>query len=322
MLADGFSSWYPFLNAFICGPVIVLLLAFLEFIVFAGNFRKKKFLVVLSIKIGTYFLSILFCILSVFVITRMLKYDISIPQAIRSEEFQNYLWYGDFKVLMAYVFGLVILTNFILQMNRKMGQGVLLGFLTGKFRVPQEEYGFVMFLKLHESEKFIQTLGNLKFLQFFNEVIFDITDSMVFRKGIISSYIDDEILITWNTEHGAQDANAIRTYFEIKEKIDLNKVNYFERYGAVPRFTCSLHHGSIVCGEIGGVKSEVRYHGDAVNTAHRMLNIATFEHSFIVSEYILQLMVLPELYTSRVIGPVDIRGKKNPLLLHAIRELQ
>ena len=230
MLADGFSSWYPFLNTFICAQLIVFILAFFEFVVFAGNFRKKKFLVLLSTKIAAYFITILVCVLSVLVITRMFKFDISIPSVIKSEEFRNFLKYGDFKVSMAYVFGLVILTNFILQMNRKMGQGVLPGFLTGKFRLPQEEYGFIMFLKLQESDNFIQTLGNLKFLQFFNEVIFDITNSIVFRKGIISSYIDDEILITWKTGNGVNDSNAIRTYFEIKEKSFCLIVNSFDIY--------------------------------------------------------------------------------------------
>jgi adenylate cyclase len=321
MLADGFSSWYPYVNTFICAQLIVFILVFFEFIVFTGRVRKKKFLVILLLKIAAYSMTIVFSVLSVLIFTRMLKFDVSIPSVISSDEFQNFLKYGDFKVSMAYAFGLIILTNFVLQMNRKMGQGVLFGFITGKFRIPTEKHGFVMFLKLNASDKIIRSLGNVQFLEFFNEVIFDMTNNFIFRKGIISSYIDDEILITWEVKNGAQDANALRMYFEMNEKIDLLKVNYFEKYGVVPSFAGALHFGKIVTGEIGEVKSEVRHHGDSVNTAHRILGYTTDENSFIVSDPALQQIELPGLYKSRIIGPVQIRGKENSLVLNSIREI-
>lgn len=319
VLVDGFGSWVPFINGAILAPSVVLIFAFFEFGVFNGPIRKRSFHFLLALRISAYFVSITLCVLLVMIISRMFRFDLSFSGVIRSEEFHQYLQYGDFKSLIAYIFGIVLLSNFVIQMDRKMGQGVLKGFLTGRYSLPKETPAFIMFLKLQHAPDYIKALGDQKFLQFFNEVIFDITNSIIFNKGNISSYDDDEILIIWEPGNGLQDAQAVRTYFEVHEDIDLHKIRYFEKYGAVPRFTGSLHYGDVICGEIGKVKSEIRYSGETMNTAHRILELACREGTLVVSEAAYELIQLPPVFEPETLGENEIRGRRDPVTLYRIK---
>ncbi len=318
ILVDGFASWYPFLMAFLIAPSIVLIFAFFEFVVFDGRIRKLPFLVLLIIRISAYLFSILFCVLSIVILIRMLRYGHTFQQEIQSPAFQFYLEEGDFKVLVAYIFGLVILTNFTLQMNRKMGQGVLREFLLGKYHEPRETSVFIMFLKFRNAAFFINKLGDQKFLEFYNEVIYDMTNTIIFNKGIISSYDDDEILILWNEEKGIENAHAIRLFSEIEDELGQHKVRYFEKYGGLPRFEAAVHFGKVVCGEIGRVKSEIRYHGDATNTAHRILELASGDESFLISNPVLERIEVPGLFEYESMGMIQMRGKRDPLEIYRV----
>ena len=319
ILVDGFASWYPFLMAFLIAPSIVLIFAFFEFIAFDGRIRKLPFLVLLIIRVSAYLFSILFCVLSIVILVRMLRYGHTFQEEINSPAFQFYLEEGDFKVLVAYIFGLVILTNFTLQMNRKMGQGVLKGILLGKYHEPRETDVFIMFLKFRNADFFIRELGNRKFLELYNEVIYDITNTIIFNKGVISSYDDDEILIIWTREDGIENAHAVRLLSEIEDELDQYKVRYFEKYGGIPRFDAAVHFGKVVCGEIGKIKSEIRFHGDTINTAHRIFEIASGDGSFLISRSVYELINIPSIYESESIGLIQMRGKKEPLELFRIQ---
>ena len=319
ILVDGFGSWIPFINGAILAPSIVLIFGFFEFVVFSGKVRKKSFHVLLTLRISAYFISITLCVLLVMILSRMFRFDISFQGVLESEEFKYYLNYGDFKALIMYIFVIVLLANFVLQMDRKMGQGVLKGFLTGRFSSPKEINVFILFLKLQHASDYIKVLGDQKFLQFFNEVIFDITNTIIFNKGNISSYDDDEILIIWEPKEGILDAQVMRTYFEIHEDIDLHKIRYFEKYGAVPRFTGAVHYGEVICGEIGEVKSEIRYSGETMNTAHRILELACREETLVISEAALELLRLPVVFESYSLGENELRGRDRPVRLFGVK---
>ena len=318
ILVDGFASWYPFLMAFLIGPSIVLIFAFFEFIVFEGRIRKLPFLLLLALRVGAYLVSILFCVLSIVILIRMLRYGHTLQQEIHSPAFQFYLEEGDFKVLVAYIFGLVILTNFTLQMNRKMGQGVLQEFLLGKYHEPRETSVFIMFLKFRNAAYFINKLGDQKFLEFYNEVIYDMTNTIIFHKGVISAYNDDEILVLWKKEQGIENAHAIRLFTEIEDELEQHKVRYIEKYGGVPGFEAAVHFGKVVCGEIGKVKSEIRYHGDATNTAHRILELASGDESFLVSKPALEQMQVSGLFECESMGMIRMRGKRDPIEIYRV----
>jgi adenylate cyclase len=65
---------------------------------------------------------------------------------------------------------------FILQVNDKFGQGILLSFLHGKYHKPKEEDRIFMFMDLKSSATLAEKLGHIKYSQFIQDCFFDITD--------------------------------------------------------------------------------------------------------------------------------------------------
>ncbi|NND08606.1 MAG: adenylate/guanylate cyclase domain-containing protein [Saprospiraceae bacterium] len=320
MFSDGFSSLYPYINALLVAPAMVLIIAFYEFVVFTGQVRKKGFRVLMVLRILAYTISVVIVVLGVLILTRMIKYDKNFSQIVASEEFRNFLRYGDFKAMISYVFGLVVLINFILQMDRKMGQGVLPGLILGRYRHAKEVQRFIMFLRLQNIDQLIQNLGNEKTLDFINEVLFDITDAIIFHGGVISEYVDGEMVILWTKSEGQKNANCLRAFFEIKEIIRREKINYYEKFNAAPEYIAALHFGTLVRGEVGIVKTEIVYSGDAMNTTSRQLKYAAKSTDLIASAEAMKLLDLPTILSVKKLGSVPMRGKQEEVEIMVIHE--
>lgn len=308
--SDGFASLYPYINAVIIAPVITLLVAFCEFIVFGRRIRKKGFRTVLTLRLVTYITSIIAIILLVVIFTRMVRYDTHFIEIIRSDEFQTYLREGDFKTLIAYVCALVALTIFTMQMSRKMGQGVLLSFILGRYRQPREVDRFLMFVRVLNAKALLEKLGNEGCLRYLNEVLYDVTDTILLRHGVIVEYVNDELLIVWEPDHGQERARCLRTYFDICDVLTREKLHYYEEYGVVPALSAALHRGTVVIGEIGEVKSEIVYSGDPVNTTYRMLGYATESGQLIASSEAIDDLEVPAIFSVSDIGSIRLRGKE------------
>lgn len=320
VFSDGLSSIYPYINGLIIGTSIALLIAFFEFILFGGSFKKLPFYQTFLIRVALYTISIFSIITLVFVVFRMLYYDLNFYAVLKSDEFIDFVFNKDFKVVLAYAFGIVALTNFTLQLNKKMGQGVLLGFIFGFYYHPKEVQRIIMFISIQNAKKIIEKIGRLEYHKFLKEIHYDITNYILYRKGEIYEYVDNELVLIWRRRNGLENANCIRLFFDIKNTIESEKINYYEKYNIVPHILASLHVGTVIRGEIGDIKSEIRYSGDAMNTAARILGQTSKEQELLVSTPLMDLLELPMIYEADNIGTVALKGKQKPLGLHSISE--
>lgn len=320
IFSDGFGSIHPYINTMIIGVIVALTVALFEFLVFTGKIRKRPFYQLFLARILLYAASINATILLVMIFSRMLRYDMSFRSVYKSAEFQAYLREGDFVVGQLFTLGVVILVIFTMQMGRKISPEVLLGFVSGAYAKPRKVKRIVMFLELQDVKTIIAKIGRVAFFQFLNDLIFDITDTILFRKGQIYEYVEDEILLIWNLHKGKEQANCIRVYFDIQDAIEAKKITYFETYGFVPSFHASLHYGSVIIGEIGDIKSELRYHGDVMNTTARILGATTAKHKFLVSAALLQEIELPLIYQQETLGAFLLKGKEKTVEIFSLSE--
>jgi adenylate cyclase len=81
-------------------------------------------------------------------------------------------------------------------LRRIIGPG-LLPLLAGRYRHPQEEERAVLFLDVRDSTPIAEQLGNKRFVQFLDEVIFTATEPIMEAGGEIYKYVGDEIIATW-----------------------------------------------------------------------------------------------------------------------------
>ena len=216
---------------------------------------------------------------------------------------------------------IVLITIIALLVNDKYGPGIFAAFLLGKYFHPKREDRVFMFLDLRGSTAIAEQLGEEKYFNLLKELFRDSTPAILEANGEIYQYVGDEVVISWRQEIGINKANAIRCFFNIQQLFKDKEVYYREKYeGIVPEFKAGLHCGSVMAGEIGVLKRDIVYSGDVLNTAARIQAKCNELHvNILLSENLINLMNHKlDLYNIKEIGKIDLRGKKEPLLLYTL----
>jgi len=322
MLADGFNHWYQFANGIKVGVVLALIVAGLELWVFSGTVRRMRFFVLFAFRTFVYLLVVVAVSFNVPLMSRMNRLDMSYQEVWQSEEFQNYIFKEDYYLVLIFALVLIAGINFTRQMSRKLGQGMLLAHISGRYITPQREERIFMLFDLESCQVIADRLGGINFHNFLNDLFYDVTESIIVHSGIISQYVEDEVMVTWSLHNGLKNANCIRTFFQMTEELDAVAEKYYENYGFVPKIRAALHYGPIIRAAIGEVKTEVLFFGDTINTTSRILNVChSAEKGILVSESLMEHIKLPELYTFEKFGNVTLRGKETSLDLYTVNEI-
>lgn len=223
-----------------------------------------------------------------------------------------------YQTLFALVFALAF--NFVMQINLMLGQGELVKFLRGRYSRPREEERIFLFLDLVGSTALAETIGGVRFLEFLNQVYDDIADPILEHRGEIHKYVGDEVIVTWTLESGLPGAACIACALAIETRLAELAGRYRTRFGVVPAFRFGLHLGLVVSGELGSVKREIAYLGDAMNTTARLIEVCRAERrSIIASDAVVRLVKLPPAIAAESLGSLTLRGKQEKLLVYAMR---
>lgn len=78
-------------------------------------------------------------------------------------------WEVFFQLLLIYTIAVGLLINFINQVNKKYGPGVLLPILLGRYRKPKEEEMIFLIMDLKSSTSIAEALGHLKYSAFIRD---------------------------------------------------------------------------------------------------------------------------------------------------------
>ena len=323
IFSDGFSSLFPYINSIVGGVLVALFIAWVELELLSGEKRFLKFYHILLIRTTLYGLVIPFIVFLILVVSRMIRYNLSFGGVLSSDEFQNYVYNQDFNVAIAYAIILSFIASFAYQMSRKMGQGVLFSFITGRFYRPVKDRKVFMFIKIKNSTRIIREAGRLSFHQFLKDVTYHIAPPILIHLGTIHHYVEDEIVIYWDQKQAFDKAHCIRIYFSIVSRFDELKEEYYEKYGFVPRFEAAVHSGEVIQGEIGEVKSEIAFYGDPVNTTSRILGqCRQLDKAMLVSQEIKDKVTLPVIYEWDDCGELTLKGKGQKTHLYSINEVK
>ncbi|MEO8067564.1 MAG: adenylate/guanylate cyclase domain-containing protein [Flavobacteriales bacterium] len=192
--------------------------------------------------------------------------------------------------------------------------------LLGRYSKPRQEQRIFMFFDMRSSTRIAEELGHERYFNLLNDVYADITDPVIDTRGEIYQYVGDEVSVTWRLRRGVKDQRCLECFFRIREKLQQRASHYMGAYGLVPEFKAGLHCGAVTAGEVGLVKKEPIFSGDAVNTAARIQNSCNrLGVDILVSKDLLDLLRLPEeRFTRKPMGEIALRGKKNPVGLWTI----
>ena len=93
------------------------------------------------------------------------------------------------------------------------------------------------------------------------------------------------------------------------------------QYGMLPEFKAGLHAGKVMVAQVGRLKSEIAYHGDAINTTSRIQALCNHYQSFLLfSNDFLTLLTEKQVHTIKYksLGPVAIKGKNKLVDLYRL----
>ncbi len=214
-------------------------------------------------------------------------------------------------------------TMLMVRLNDQLGAGTA-GFLLGGYFKPRQELRIFMFLDMRSSTAIAERIGDTRYFQLLNDVYADITDPVIYTEGDIYQYVGDEVSISWKLQRGIKGQRCLRCFFAIREKLQRRAIYYREQYGIVPVFKAGFHYGQVTTGEIGLVKKQTIFSGDAVNTAAH-IQAACNEHGvdILVSKDLLDVLVLPpSKWNLRSVGEVPLKGKLRSVTLYTVSPVQ
>jgi adenylate cyclase len=210
--------------------------------------------------------------------------------------------------------------NFVMQIRRVLGQGVLGSFILGRYHRPREETRVFLFLDLVGSTALAERIGGPRFLELLNRLYMHITEPIAEHGGEIHKYVGDEVIVTWRGARGFADADCVRCVFAIEDQLRALAGFYQRRFGHVPRFRGAIHVGPVVSGEIGDVKQEIAFLGDGMNVTARLVDVCRErDRACVVSAAALERLSLPAGVAADPLGAVPLRGKSEALPVFALR---
>jgi adenylate cyclase len=224
-----------------------------------------------------------------------------------------------FGTTFAFSLAAALVFNFFLMLNRMLGQNVLGAFVTGRYHRPREEERIFLFADLVGSTAMAERLGNARFHRLLNDVIMDLTEPVLEARGEIHAYVGDEVIATWPLKRGLENAACVRCCLGIQERLAERAPAYRRAYGVEPRLRMALHAGPVIAGEMGDVKRQIVFLGDAVNAAARLEQACReLDRDILISDALLRRLDLPEGVFAEALGPIPLRGKAEPTKTFAL----
>ena len=267
---------------------------------------KQSIGVVVLLKSLVYSLTILLTIV-VGIITWVNVYD--------AETFFEKLLQSKFRFTSTFIYSIfiTILINFISQVNRKFGPGILLPMFFGKYHQPKVEERIFMFLDLKDSTPYAEKLGHIKFSQLIQDCFHDLNLIVSDYKAEIYQYVGDEAILSWTPQKGIEDLNCIAIFFAYQKLLTDNAAEYQRKFDLIPEFKAGVNIGEATIAEVGDVKREIAYHGDVLNTAARIQGVCNqFGKSLLISEKLKKLLPDSDRFKNALVGEIPLKGKAKP----------
>lgn len=301
-----FDSGYAMLEILIQGVLFGIMFGMINLLV-DNKLRSKSFGAIILIKTVLYTLAAGLSQLAVYYIYHVFNL---VPKELL-DSMQGQISTNFMVSMSLYFIGVVVIVNFLLQINRKFGRGVLFSMITGKYNEPRKERRIFMFIDMKDSTGNAERLGHVKYSRLIQSSIHDMTDLIIRYKAQVYQYVGDEIVLTWPTKKGMQEINCINLFFAYQQKLNDRRSYYEDNFDAIPIFKAGIDEGIVTVTEVGEIKRELAYHGEILHTAARLEKLCNqLKKSLLITHTIHKNIQLNGDYNSELMGEFQLRGKE------------
>lgn len=315
LMKEYLGSWYVHLELFMGAVLFGFSFSLIDIITDKTAIRRKSFGVIILFK------TVLYLIMAALVITLVFgtfylfrigplkvpgnTYVIMTPHFILS-------WIGYFLFS-------VLLMNFIIQINRKLGPSNLKNLVLGKYHRPKDENRIFLFLDLKGSTTIAENLGHNTYSKLLRTCYHDLTDIVIRYNADIYQYVGDEVVLSWKIKDENQTLRSISMYFAYKARLENRREYYMKRYNTVPEFKGGMDMGVVTVAEIGDIKREIAYHGDVLNTAARIQEqCKVLNRDLLISEHVEEKLIRLNEFRKEFVGDFNLRGKEKALKIYSL----
>jgi len=226
-----------------------------------------------------------------------------------------------FRQNVLFSLGASLVFNFINQIARILGRGVLGSLVLGRYHRPRTEERLFLLVDMKGSTGIAERIGDLAFHKLLNDFFGELAVAVNSAGGDIHKFVGDEAIVVWRPKRGLRNADCLRSFFEFTRRIVADAEYFRATYGLVPQCQGGAHIGNVVVGEMGTTKQEIAYSGAALNTAARIEQATRqFDKDLLVSDALLQRLTVPPELRVQSVGRITLRGSAEEIELFAVSE--
>lgn len=207
--------------------------------------------------------------------------------------------------------------SLLLEADKKLGMNVLANLLLGKYHYPKQENRIFMFLDMKDSTKTAEALGHLKYSRYLQNIFKLLTEIVIDSKAEIYQFVGDEVVLTWKSEIGYRNNNALHLFYGFQKLLEANKAYFNNNYGVTPVFKAGIHRGEVSVAEVGEINTQIAFHGDVVNTTSRIQELCNvYNTNLLVSEKFMKGMKIRPTNYKENAAEISLRGRKQPVKIY------
>lgn len=314
---ESFNVFDHFLEVTLVGLIFGLMFVFSDFILKKEYKKKRTYAFTITI-------ASLVHVITFFVTVLLLSFILVMPSEVdfQSADFlKKLITSKNMWAVFVYFFLLIILLNIQRYVRKVFGPGVLVNIIRGKYYKPRNEKKIFMFLDLISSTTYAEQLGSLKFTELIQDCFFDVSSIVKKHHAEIYQYVGDEVILMWDERQGVKKNNAFQAFFSFMNLLELKSGYYLSKYKTMPVFKAGIHYGIASVGEVGEIKKEIAYLGDAVNIASRLLGVCNqYNKQFLASEEVVQLALPDQRLKFNFIEEIKLKGKNTPTKVYSVEK--
>lgn len=192
----------------------------------------------------------------------------------------------------------------------------------------ERRHAVVMFADIRSSTRFIRLVEPNDVIARLNNYFTQMTEVVYEFDGTIFELTGDEILVAFNAPFDQADASvrAVETAVAMHKRFNALRDKLFHGLSSSFGMGIGIDQGDVIVGNVGAeTRMTFRMVGDAVNTAHRLVDIAS-DGQIVLSESVYQNVQasspsLFDLNAASMMGKVKIQGKDEPEPLYRMEIL-
>jgi adenylate cyclase len=174
-----------------------------------------------------------------------------------------------------------------------------------------------MFMDLRSSTTYAEKLGHTKYSRLIQDCFSDLTETVTRHNAQIYQYVGDEVVLTWDLAKGLDNNNCINAFFCYDKTLQQRGGHYKKYYGVIPEFKAGVNLGDVMVAEVGELKKEIAYHGDALNTAARIQEKCNeFAKRILISEKVRDALTSHPGHEFGEVGSISLKGKEKPVNIY------